>query len=452
MGPQGPQYQLTLVSDRPEAKATCTNDAGTGSSECWYDAGANPSVSMTPVQVTDQANGVRWSFVGWSQPIPSQMNGPSTATAQWRPQYLFTLVDTQGRAAYTGCAETPWCNTGDQVTVSAADYDTISGQSRQKFEGCAPSCKVTVSGPQTVTVTWQPQYKVTLNVNKAGATAQCSNADCWYDGGSKVNASLSTVIIPDGGDIRYVFVEWSVNLPVTIDAPMTINGVWKTQYLLKVTKDSATPGTLGCSPNPDCWFDSGATAHATLLANTEVDAAGTTRKAFVRWEGDTTGSLFGESNAIGMAGPKTANAQGQLEYKLTLNADRAGVTATCSTQDCWYDAGSQASATVTPSQVIEGSVHYNFQGWSPALPTTMNGPLTATAQWAAPSYDLKLDCAGSFQVSPQGCGTSVSYSDGTSVTLTATAPVAWTGCDSSTATTCQVSVSQSKNVTATKQS
>jgi len=166
-----------------------------------------------------------------------------------------------------------------------------------------------------------------------------------------------------------------------MNGPMTAAANWKTQYYLIVSSAYGTIGGQG-------WYDSGATAYATVTPLTVSGPSGT-QFAFDYWSGDASGSTS-PSNAITMSSPMTAAANWKTQYYLT-------VSSACGTVggQGWYDSGSTAYATVTPLTVSGGSdVQYVFTQWtgdasgatSPSNAITMSSPMTATANWKIQYY------------------------------------------------------------------
>jgi serine/threonine protein kinase len=153
-------------------------------------------------------------------------------------------------------------------------------------------------------------------------------------------------------------------------------------------------------------------------------------------------------------------------YKLTVEKTGVGTVTVAETgSDCDaecgepYARGALVTLTATPAST---SV---FGGWigcdstsGTSCTVTMNDAKTVTAAFLAPSaYKLIVVKTGSGTVTASGidCGDDCgeSYASGTQVTLTETPKDAWVlerwnGCDSTSATTCTVTMSATKTVTA----
>ncbi len=122
---------------------------------------------------------------------------------------------------------------------------------------------------------------------------------------------------------QYVFTGWSGDAsgtyfafkPIIMNGPKIATANWKTQYYLNVSSVNGTVGGYGC-------YDSGTNATATLNSLTVAGATGT-QYVFTNWSGNASGNTS-PSNNITMNGPKTAIANWQTQYNLTLAQSGVG--------------------------------------------------------------------------------------------------------------------------------
>jgi len=162
------------------------------------------------------------------------------------------------------------------------------------------------------------------------------------------------------------------------------------QYYLTVTSTYGTIGGQG-------WYVSGSTAYATLNTGT-VDHGNGTRRLFLYWSGDASGTNYAQSNPIIMNSNKTAIAVWQTQYYLTVTSPY-GVTSGSG----WYNASSTAYADLNTGTVDHGNgtrrVFTNWSGdasgtnYAQSNPITMNGPKTAIANWKT-QYLVTFDQTG----------------------------------------------------------
>ncbi|UCE96939.1 MAG: hypothetical protein JSV51_04985, partial [Candidatus Bathyarchaeota archaeon] len=116
--------------------------------------------------------------------------------------------------------------------------------------------------PATVTIQALPvQYYLTIT-----SPYGVKSGEGWYDNATNAYASLNTGIIDYGNGTRRIFTHWSGDAsgtnytssnPILMDYNKTAVANWKTQYYLTVTSPYGTPGGEG-------WYDSGATAYASV--------------------------------------------------------------------------------------------------------------------------------------------------------------------------------------------
>ena len=135
--------------------------------------------------------------------------------------------------------------------------------------------------------------------------------------GSSQFAAVTPLIVDGTPGVRHVFTGWSGDASGTTSPSNAIimNGNkiatanWKTQYYLNVTSVNGTVEGSG-------WYDSGTIATATI--NSSIVAGDTgTQYTFTNWSGSASGNNS-TSNNITMSAPKTAIANWQTQYNLTL--------------------------------------------------------------------------------------------------------------------------------------
>ena len=237
---------------------------------------------------------------------------------------------------------------------------------------------------------------------------------------------------------------------------------------LTVSKNGTGSGSVSSSP---AGIDCGSTCQAVFPEDTEVTLTPTAAAGsqFAGWSGACTGT---GACVVTMDAAKSVTATFTALPKHTLTVAKAGngsgsvagapsgisCGATCAAD---YVQGTQVTLTATPAA---GST---FTGWSGACSgtgtcqVTMTEATNVTATFAVVTHNLSVTRAGtgsgSVASSPAGitCGAtcSAAYAHGTVVTLTAT-PAAgstftgWSGACSGTGT-CQVTMTEARNVTAT---
>jgi len=409
------QYYLTVG----------TNPAGLDgpTGEDWYDSGDTAHVSTA--QYVDIVSGSsRYRFDSWTGASGTYadatvvMDSAKTATANYVTQYCVafdqsgvgsdftgTVVTIDGTGyGVSGLSASFWWD--DQSTHSFSFSSPLAVDSDKQYVWTStgglssaqgdPNFEVTGSG--TVTGNYKTQYYLTVT-----SAYDTPGGEGWYDSGDTAYATLDTGTVTDGGT-RYVFTGWSGDASgtgltsdgITMDGAKTATADWKTQYYLTVTSDYDTPGGME-------WYDGGVTAYATLDTGTVSGGAGT-RYVFTGWSGDASGTGL-TSDGILMNEPKTATANWQTQYQLTM-ATNFGTTSP-SVGDHWYDAGSTVTISATAPTAGSGE-QYVWNGWAgsgtgcyagadnPATDAvTMNGPVTETASWTHQWYITITSAHGS---------------------------------------------------------
>jgi len=265
-----------------------------------------------------------------------------------------------------------------------ADSDAAIAESDETDNWC--------TAPATVTVR-MVEYYLTVETDPAGIVA--ISGEGWYGNCTYVNLTAPAVV-PNVTGVQYRFDHWTVDGNVTLGNPITVHmdanhtatAQYVTQYYLTVVSPYGTPGGMG-------WYNASTTAYATLNTGT-VDHGNGTRRVFVNWTGDATGTGT-TSDPITMDGPKTAIANWKTQYYLTVSSAHGTPGG-----EGWYNASDTAYATITPLTVAGApGVQYVFTGWSgdasgsgsPSNPITMDGPKTAVAEWKT-QYLVTFDQTG----------------------------------------------------------
>ena len=301
------QYYLTVSSPH-----------GTSGGAGWYDSGSSAFAAVTPLTVAG-ATGTQYVFTGWSggasgSTSPSNaivMDGPKTATANWKTQYYLTVSSPHGTSGGAG-----WYDSGSSA-FAAVSPSTVAGASGTQFvftgwggnaSGIAsPSNAITMNGPKTATATWKTQYYLTMYSTLSSAYGSPSPSSGWFDSGSSITGSVVSPVSGDSGT-QYVCSGWSGGgsvptsgsesaMTFAITAPSNITWNWKTRYYLTVSSAYGSAGGAG-------WYDAGSSAYATVTPSTLAGANGA-QDVFTSWGGDASGTTS-PSNAIAMNAPKTA--------------------------------------------------------------------------------------------------------------------------------------------------
>ena len=160
------QYQLTVTTD--PAGVTQVSSGG------WFNAGDTAQTSQAP-QTVPGSTGVQYVFQNWSvdgtaqngNQITVTMNGPHTAVAKYKTQYLLTVDSAGGLGNPQGGGYYDTGSTAQFSVTSPVGYlvQQVFVQWQGDYTGTSPQGSVTMNAPKTVTATWTTSY---TNVYLAG--------------------------------------------------------------------------------------------------------------------------------------------------------------------------------------------------------------------------------------------------------------------------------------------
>jgi uncharacterized repeat protein (TIGR02543 family) len=245
---------------------------GTTGGSGFYNSGTNVSATVSSLTVAG-ATGTQYVFTGWSGDASSTtspsnaiiMNGPNTATANWKTQYYLNVTSVYGMVSGTG-----WYDSGASANAivtpiivagpTGTQYVFI-GWSGDASGNSSASSTFIVSSPKIALADWKTQYLVTFAINPSGsAITSPSGTNVWED--------LGTIQLSVTPFIGYTFNSWftdSGNLTIgnansattsaTINGPGTITANLATNPIappiLTQTSQSPTPSSAPSpSPNP----------------------------------------------------------------------------------------------------------------------------------------------------------------------------------------------------------
>lgn len=292
-------------------------------------AGGTLEVSVTPSE--GDANH-RWICTGYSIDGSAPISGTAhtfinvqenhTIIFNWQEQYYLTVTTPTATASGSG-----WYNAGTQATatVSSNIVETGSGI-RELFIGWGngatgtgtTSNPIIMDGPKTATANWKTQYLVSFTLTGNVLQVDAPQPE-WVTSGTAAKGAFAPSIINSAGNIRDIFV--TDNRPSVITAPVTITGVYKTQYLVLFKQNglgfnfSGTLVTfLGVPKIPEqfpdgAWIDSGGSITFTYEATIVNSETG---EHYVL-------KSINSTSPITINGPTTIQAEYELQKGLDLN-------------------------------------------------------------------------------------------------------------------------------------
>jgi uncharacterized repeat protein (TIGR02543 family) len=383
-------------------------------------------------------------------------------------------VDCPGKctATYEEATEAVLTATPDATSVFAGWTGACSGSS--------PTCTVAIGEATSVTATFAKKtFALTLASAGSGAglltvskpNGVTCNGSCPFDDGTEI----TIVAVPANGSTFGGFTGCDTTTAstctVTMTQPHKVTATFSlTNLAIAVQKTGAGSGTvtsntggIACGASCGGTFAFGATVTLTALAATGStfgaftgcdSTTGATCKVAVTKARTVTASFSLDSETLSVS--KTGNGTGTV----TSNTGGIACGATCSSI---YGYGTSVTLTATAGT---GSTFAGFTGCDRTSGLTCTVSVSSArgvqAEFDFATYDVQVTDAGNgagtvtANAGALNCGgvCTASYTYGSSVTLTAAPSVSsnftgWSGCDSSSGTSCTVSVTNTRAVAAT---
>jgi hypothetical protein len=294
--------------------------------DLWFAKDASTTFSITPAKLLN-VDGKNFSFLEWRDQTgkavksPLKVKGPLTITAQYIISDLtFTVYDLPGAT----------------ITLGSTSKTVAEGQTYVVFD--------VTNGTFALSTT---EY---LGV---------------IEGKTRIAFLYWKIPKGTGSEAR------TLTVNVTISGESVVAEVKRIkQHYVVVSSDYGNPRGTG-------WFEANTTV--TISVTSPVDHGNNTRRVFVRWLGDFSGTS--PSASLFLDSPKTISAEWKTQYKLTVSTRYGTVSG-----EGWYDRGS--SATFSASSPSEDGVQYIFVGWTGDFTGTertgrveMDRPKSVAAAW-----------------------------------------------------------------------
>ena len=311
------------------------------------------ALTFKVLTVSDKDYNYHIGHHAWIVLNPSTLSQGGSAQLSW-------WVPT-GDAKNSTYTDVPWKAATQKVNIKGTDYDAWSLTYTAEGYGHWRDGDVHSKGPETDAYLFDAGYGIYLGATISGSYTLARTGGGWTE-------TLSETEKISDSNLSFVLSAQVTLNAQPADASMTVDGV------------SYTGSQF---PKVFTW-DIGSTH--TLQVNATIEAGNGVRSVFVQWNDgfkDTTRTVTASEAAAYTATFKT-----QYELKVISDAgDPQG--------SGWYDAGSEATFSVTSPQPETGFFgtmggKRTFQGWtgdsndsSPSASIQMDGPKTVKGQWAA---------------------------------------------------------------------
>jgi len=351
------QYYLTVISPY-----------GTTGGEGWYDNGTTAYATLN-TSIVDHGNGTRRVFTSWSgdasgtnyaQSDPILMDGPKTATANWKTQFMLTVrtsgLGTKVTNVYNGTIvlgtatdAAPYTGWFDQNIFLQLDVDSpiYGSPTRYVFtqwsggaSGSVRPLSVTVNSPKDITANYKTQHEVTFT--QIGLDSSASGTVVTVDGVPKTFGELPYTIWVDTGTVTtYSYTNVSSTItgkrfiltgvtgpasPITVTSPVTVTGNYKTQYEITFNQSGVDPDFTGTVVTIDgagytvstlpasFWWDKDSSHTFSFSSPLIVDAS----KQYVWVSTSGLSTLQSDTLTITGSGSVTGNYVVQAKHQITF--------------------------------------------------------------------------------------------------------------------------------------
>ena len=199
----------------------------------WVNSNGQATGSF-PVEVINEAQNTLCTFI--SDDRPASISQPTTITGIYKTQYYLTVNSPYNMASGTG-----WYDSGSVATVSV-DSATASSSSgtRNVFAawtgdatGTALTSSVLITGPKTVSASWNKEYLVTYS-EAGNAISITLPSNEWVVAGAAAQGKFVPSMLDSSGSTQCLFL--NDNRTQVIAQPTTINGNYQTQYKVTFTQ------------------------------------------------------------------------------------------------------------------------------------------------------------------------------------------------------------------------
>jgi len=323
------QYYLTVTSahDTP---------GGMG----WYDSGTNAYATLTDGVVSGGTD-IQYVFTGWDGDATGTgltsdtiyMDGPKTATANWKTQYYLTVASPYDTPSGEGWYDE---NTNAYAGLATGTVDITPGWVRAVFTGWSSDASGTgltsdpiyMDGPKTATADWKIQYYLKV-VSDPSLIPPMPGAD-WYDSSTHVTLTADAYYPSEAGQngVRYRFSYWDVDgtsqgmgvnpIDVHMDTYHTATAHYIIQYYLTLT--TSPESGINTPTGGDYWYDAGTLAPISTDDHVDI-VAGSSRWRFDGWTTAFMSEITSPSSTsttVLMDKAKTVTANYVKQYKITF--------------------------------------------------------------------------------------------------------------------------------------
>ncbi len=232
-------------------------------------------------------------------------------------------------------------------------------------------CKASVSGPSTLTFSFEVKYRVVLRGQTVRGEGVFYRED-WFKPGSYQLSVPSEIAVK--ADTKLVFKRWedgSTSNPrlIYINAPTSLTAVYAYSYYVQV---NSAPFQVPVSGGG--WVEEGKTIR--VVAAPVYYLGRGVRLVFIGWSGDFAGGSPNITLTVYSPMVLTANYKRQFLVRVETSPPSVGAP-----EERWVDEGAKLTLTADKIVNVNSTVRYIFVGWSngasdTTITLTVSEPLT----------------------------------------------------------------------------
>ncbi len=407
--------------------------------DCYATYPDNTSVTLT---ATADAGS---QFIGWAGDCSTSTGSTCTlniaatryATAHFMPITHTLNVTKTGTGLGTVTSKPAGINCGTDCTETYATSGTVvkltavvgtnslfTGWSGA-CSGTSTTCSVTVTNLQNVTANFNYiTYNLTTNkVGNGTISSSPAGIDCGTDCTEAVNKG-STITLTATPDTGYKLISWTgctsttTSCTVSMTAAKTVTATFKPVFPLSVSKTGTGSGTVKAT-GINCDTRETADCNETYLKDTSVSltATATTGSRFTGWSGACTGST---TCKVAMNDAKNVTANFDIiTYKLAVaKVGNGTVNSVPAGITCGDDCTEDYLPKTSVTLTVIAATGYKFTGWTGCTSTTTSCTVSMTA---AKTVTATFKPVFPLSVSKTGTGSGIVKATGINCDTTATA-------------------------------
>ncbi|MEM3464940.1 MAG: CAP domain-containing protein [Candidatus Jordarchaeales archaeon] len=370
---------LKYVFDWGDGTSSATGFLESGCVACLSHFWSRPGIYMVRVMAID----IKGAGSGWSQSTAFQVN-VRIVEVSFASNIANVSMIVDG-TPFTLPVSFNWTEGSVHQVFAEGDHDFAEGV-RLIFKGWGDGFQertrnITASGSRVFTVIYETQHLLQVSPYPGVHYSE------WCSAGETVQLTVNLTVIPQGGDTRLVFIGWSngedaPTINLTVNSPLSVEAVWKRQFLVRVHSNYGEAGGGG-------WYDESSNVNIFVKPRV-IDYGNGTRRVFNSWVGEGLGSYTGDclNVTIQVNAPMNETVVWRTQYLVALDSQYGNPVGSG-----WYDESSRVNISVGTVFYESPGVRLVFLRWEGMeniyeanFSIVVNSPLTFKAVWTREFY------------------------------------------------------------------